>query len=155
MTSLPRATSPPNFTPPAADGSTISLSDYAGRDVIVYFYPGAFTPGCTTEACDFRDNIASLRGAGYEVLGISIDDPATLADFAEAESLPFPLLSDEGGQTAKTWGTWGDKVLPDGREVTGTLRSTFAIDGEGKVKVAEYNVAPQGHVAALREKLGV
>ena len=139
----------------SADGERVSLADFAGRDVIVYFYPKAFTPGCTTQACDFRDNIASLRGAGFEVLGVSSDDRERLAEFAAAEYLPFPLLSDPDGAAAKAWGTWGDKTLPDGREITGTLRSTFVIDGDGLVRVADYDVAADGHVRALREKLGV
>ena len=139
----------------ASDGASVSLADFAGREVIVYFYPKAFTPGCTKQACDFRDSIASLRGAGYEVLGVSSDDRERLAEFAAAEHLPFPLLSDPEGATAKAWGTWGDKTLPDGREITGTLRSTFVVDGDGRLRVADYDVPADGHVRALREKLGV
>ena len=147
--------SAPDLDLEAADGRRIALADYAGRDVIVYFYPKAFTPGCTTEACDFRDSIASLRGAGYEVLGVSSDSPERLAEFAAAEHLPFPLLSDPEGATAKAWGTWGNKTLPDGREITGTLRSTFVVDGDGRLVVADYDVPADGHVRALRERLGV
>lgn len=145
----------PAFALTASSGEQVALADYAGREVIVYFYPKAFTPGCTTEACDFRDNIASLRGAGFEVLGISSDDPERLAEFAAAEHLPFPLLSDPEGATAKAWGTWGDKTLPDGREITGTLRSTFVVDVDGRLRVADYDVPADGHVRALRTKLGV
>ncbi|SJM69550.1 thioredoxin-dependent thiol peroxidase [Gulosibacter sp. 10] len=145
----------PELSLSTAGGERVSLSDYRGRKVIVYFYPKAFTPGCTTEACDFRDNLASLRGQGYEVLGVSADPVERLAEFAEAEQLPFPLLSDPDAETAKAWGSWGDKVLPDGKEITGVLRSTFVVDEAGALELAEYNVPAEGHVRALRERLGV
>lgn len=144
----------PTFTLSDADGQTVSLADYRGRDVVVYFYPKAATPGCTTEACDFRDNIASLRGAGYEVVGLSPDGVDDIAAFAKDNSLPFPLLSDEGAETAKAYGAWGEKTIGD-KTLTGVLRSTIVIDKEGTVSLAQYNVSADGHVARLRQDLGI
>lgn len=137
-----------------ATGTPRRLDDFAGRRVIVYFYPAAFTPGCTTQACDFRDNLASLQGAGYDVVGISTDDEAKLADFAREDRLDFTLLSDPEGRTAKAWGTWGEKVV-NGRTIIGTLRSTFVVDEEGRIRLARYRVDADGHVRALRDELGV
>ncbi|MBD7995529.1 thioredoxin-dependent thiol peroxidase [Arthrobacter sp. Sa2CUA1] len=142
----------PGFTLPDATGRQVSLADYRGRNVIVYFYPKAATPGCTTEACDFRDNLASLQGAGYEVLGISPDPLQALADFTEDLSLTFPLLSDEDNSVARAYGAWGPKVI-NGQELVGVLRSTVVIDAEGRVALAQYQVDAAGHVAALREEL--
>jgi thioredoxin-dependent peroxiredoxin len=130
----------------------VRLSGLRGQKTIVYFYPRAFTPGCTSEACDFRDNLASLLGAGYTVLGVSGDDPATLRRFAEEYRLPYRLLSDPGGEAARAWGAWGEKTV-NGQTVIGPLRSTFVIDEEGIVQSAEYNVQAEGHVRALRERL--
>jgi peroxiredoxin Q/BCP len=144
----------PDFTLPAADGSTVRLSDLRGRHVVVYFYPKASTPGCTTEACDFRDNLASLQGAGYTVLGISPDRPGALSDFAKAESLPFPLLSDPEHAVLEQWGAWGEKTMY-GKKVTGVIRSTIVVDPDGKVELAKYNVKATGHVAALRKALAL
>lgn len=144
----------PAFTLTDAAGSTVSLADYAGRSVVVYFYPKAATPGCTTEACDFRDNLNSLAGAGYDVVGISSDGQESLQSFADDQSLTFPLLSDPNHETAKAYGAYGDKDL-GGKIITGTLRSTIVVNPDGTVKSAEYNVDAQGHVARLREKLGV
>lgn len=144
----------PDFALRDATGATVSLSDFAGRRVIVYFYPAAFTPGCTTEACDFRDNLASLQGAGYAVVGISGDDVETLARFAAEDRLDFPLLSDPDHVTAKAYGAWGEKQIGD-RTLTGVLRSTFAIGEDGRIELAEYRVNADGHVRALRESLGV
>jgi peroxiredoxin Q/BCP len=142
----------PDFTLPDATGVERSLSDYRGRKVIVYFYPAAFTPGCTTEACDFRDNLASLQGAGYTVLGISPDPAERLREFADAEQLPFTLLSDAGAQVAKSWGAWGSKTVGD-RTFDGLIRSTMVVDEEGRLQSIEYRVDPNGHVARLREAL--
>jgi peroxiredoxin Q/BCP len=100
----------PDFTLPAADGSTVSLSDYQGHKVVVYFYPAAMTPGCTKQACDFRDNLASLQTAGYAVLGVSPDTPAKLSRFVERDALTFPLLSDPGHEVLQAWGAWGEKT---------------------------------------------
>ncbi len=144
----------PDFTLPAADGSTVRLSDLRGQHVVVYFYPKANTPGCTTQACDFRDNLASLQGAGYTVLGISPDTPAQLAGFAADQALPYPLLSDPGHLVLGQWGAWGEKTLY-GKKSVGVIRSTVVVDPDGKVELAKYNVKATGHVAALRKALGV
>lgn len=142
----------PDFTLSDTEGRSVSLADYSGKNVIVYFHPKAATPGCTTEACDFRDNLASLQSAGYQVLGISPDDQDAIRDFAAAESLSFPLLSDPENATAKAYGAFGEKTL-QGRTVEGTLRSTFAVDADGKLTYAEYDVDAEGHVGRLREQL--
>ncbi|MDQ6752012.1 MAG: thioredoxin-dependent thiol peroxidase [Actinomycetota bacterium] len=144
----------PDFTLPDADGNTVSLSGLKGRNVVVYFYPAASTPGCTTEACDFRDNINSLKGAGYEVLGLSPDAGPKLAKFARAENLNFPLLSDEDHSVADAYGAWGEKKNY-GKTYEGLIRSTVVVDGDGKVSLAQYNVKATGHVAKLRRDLGL
>lgn len=144
----------PEFTLPDADGKDVSLSDYRGRKVIVYFYPAASTPGCTKQACDFRDNLAELGGAGLEVLGISPDKPAKLAKFRDNEGLTFPLLSDPERAVLKEWGAFGEKMMY-GKTVTGVIRSTFVVDEHGKIEVAQYNVRATGHVAKLRRDLSV
>jgi peroxiredoxin Q/BCP len=142
----------PDFTLADATGVDRSLSDYRGGKVIVYFYPAAFTPGCTTEACDFRDNLGQFEGAGYTVLGISPDPVERLKEFADAEELAFTLLSDEGADVAKTWGAWGQKTVGD-RTFDGLIRSTMVIDEAGRLQSVEYNVNPTGHVGRLREAL--
>jgi thioredoxin-dependent peroxiredoxin len=144
----------PDFTLPAADGRTVRLSDLRGQHVVVYFYPRADTPGCTTEACDFRDNLASLQGAGYTVLGISPDKPAQLTKFAEGHSLTFPLLSDPEHGVLEQYGAWGEKTMY-GKKVTGVIRSTIVVGPDGKVELARYNVRATGHVAALRKALDI
>jgi peroxiredoxin Q/BCP len=144
----------PDFSLPDANGNKISLSDYHGKNVIVYFYPEAATPGCTTEACDFRDNLASLKGSGYEVLGVSPDAPEKLSRFTGDFSLTFPLLADEDHAVALAYGAWGEKLI-DGEVHEGIVRSTVVLDPEGKVKLAEYQVKAQGHVEKLRAELGV
>ncbi|WP_278262987.1 thioredoxin-dependent thiol peroxidase [Nocardia sp. AG03] len=144
----------PDFTLPDADGKDVSLSDYRGRKVIVYFYPAASTPGCTKQACDFRDNLAELGGAGIDVVGISPDKPAKLAKFRDTEGLTFPLLSDPERDVLKEWGAFGEKTMY-GKTVTGVIRSTFLIDEKGVVEVAQYNVRATGHVAKLRRDLSV
>lgn len=144
----------PDFTLPDADGKPVSLTDFRGRRVIVYFYPAASTPGCTTQACDFRDNLAELNDAGVDVLGVSPDKPAKLAAFRDAEGLTFPLLSDADKQVLTAWGAFGEKQMY-GKTVQGVIRSTFLVDAEGTVEQALYNVKATGHVAKLRKDLEV
>jgi len=144
----------PDFTLPDADGKPVSLTDFRGRRVIVYFYPAAGTPGCTKEACDFRDNLAELNDAGVDVLGVSPDKPAKLAKFRDDEGLTFPLLSDVDKQVLTAWGAFGEKQMY-GKTVTGVIRSTFLVDAEGKIEEALYNVRATGHVAKLRKDLKV
>jgi thioredoxin-dependent peroxiredoxin len=144
----------PAFSLPDADGNTVSLSDYRGRKVIVYFYPAASTPGCTKEACDFRDNLHELRDAGLDVVGISPDEPAKLAKFRDAEGLAFPLLSDPERKVLTAWGAYGEKTMY-GKTVQGVIRSTFVVDEKGKIEVAQYNIKATGHVAKLRRDLSV
>jgi peroxiredoxin Q/BCP len=154
MTRLSPGDPAPEFSLQDADGNNVSLSDFRSRKVIVYFYPAAMTPGCTTQACDFRDSLDSLAAAGYVVLGVSPDKPEKLAKFRERDSITFPLLSDPTHETHEAYGTWGEKTMY-GKTVTGVLRSTFVIDEEGKVESAQYNVKATGHVAKLRRELGV
>ncbi|HEY9354969.1 MAG TPA: peroxiredoxin [Arthrobacter sp.] len=158
ITALPGRMQPgataPDFTLSDASGQDFSLSSRRGRNVIVYFYPKAATPGCTTEACDFRDSLASLQGSGYDVIGISPDAPAALAEFTGDFGLNFPLLSDQDNAVALAYGAWGEKVI-NGEIVEGVLRSTVVIDADGAVVLARYQVDAQGHVAALRQELGL
>ncbi|WP_282945870.1 thioredoxin-dependent thiol peroxidase [Cellulomonas endometrii] len=144
----------PDFTLPTADGGSVTLSDLRGEHVVVYFYPAAGTPGCTKQACDFRDSLASLQGRGYRVVGVSPDPVAKLAAFAEAEALTFPLASDTDKAVLEAWGAWGEKSLY-GKTVTGVIRSTVVVDPEGTVELAQYNVKATGHVAKLRRDLGI
>ncbi len=144
----------PAFTLPTPDGDEVSLQSLRGRKVVLYFYPAAMTPGCTTEACDFRDNLGSLRGAGYTVLGISPDDPQKLAQFREQEALTHPLLADRDHAVCEAYGAWGEKSVDD-RTVTGVIRSTFVVDEEGRVETAMYGVQASGHVVELRRTLGL
>lgn len=145
-------TEAPGFTLKDSNGMDVSLSSTRGRNTIVYFYPAASTPGCTKQACDFRDSLASLQAAGYEVLGISPDPVEKLAKFAAAEALGFPLLSDEDHTVAEAYGAWGEKKNY-GKTYQGLIRSTIVVDPEGKVAVAQYNVRAAGHVAKLRRDL--
>ena len=144
----------PAFTLTDQDGTSVSLSDFAGRRVILYFYPAAMTPGCTTQACDFRDNLASLSGAGYVVLGVSKDSVEKLKAFQEEDGLTFPLLSDPELTVHQAYGAYGEKNSY-GRIVTGVLRSTFVIDETGILTLARYNVKATGHVKSLRKALGL
>jgi peroxiredoxin Q/BCP len=144
----------PDFTLPTDDGGTLSLSDLRGRKVVLYAYPAAMTPGCTTQACDFRDSLESLHRAGFEVVGISPDPPATLARFRERDRLSFPLVSDADRAVLTAYGAYGEKQNY-GRTVVGVIRSTFVIDEAGRVERAMYNVKATGHVAKLRRELGV
>jgi peroxiredoxin Q/BCP len=142
----------PDFTLPDADGNPVSLSSFRGQQVIVYFYPAAMTPGCTKEACDFRDNLGDLAKADTAVLGISPDAPAKLAKFRDKESLTFPLLSDPDHAVLAAYGAWGEKTLY-GRKSVGVIRSTFVIDADGKVAQALYGVKATGHVARLMKDM--
>ena len=143
-------TAPP-FSLPDADGRIVKLADFRGRKVIVYFYPAASTPGCTKQACDFRDGLAQLNGADIDVVGISPDKPEKLARFRDAESLSFPLLSDPDRTVLSAWGTFGEKKMY-GKIVHGVIRSTFLVDGKGKIEVAQYNVKA-AHAATLIQKI--
>ncbi len=151
---LEPGTPAPDFTLPDADGNPVTLSDLRGRKVVLYAYPAAGTPGCTTQACDFRDSLSSLQAAGFEVLGVSPDPPAKLARFREKESLTFPLLSDPSKQVLTAYGAYGEKSLY-GKLVTGVIRSTFVVDEQGVLQHASYGVKAKGHVAKLRRDLGV
>jgi thioredoxin-dependent peroxiredoxin len=142
----------PDFTLPDDEGKPVSLSDFRGRSVVVYFYPAAGTPGCTKQACDFRDNLAVLNDAGFTVLGISPDKPEKLAKFRAAEGLTFPLLSDVDKKVLTEWGAYGEKQNY-GRTIMGVIRSTVVVDAEGKVAKALYNVKATGHVARLLKEL--
>jgi peroxiredoxin Q/BCP len=144
----------PDFTLPDADGKDVSLADFRGQSVVVYFYPAASTPGCTKQACDFRDNLAELNNAGYQILGISPDKPEKLAKFVDAETLTFPLLSDPEKTVLKQWGAFGEKKNY-GKVVQGVIRSTFVVDPEGKISTAQYNVRATGHVAKLIKDLNL
>ncbi|MBF4769912.1 thioredoxin-dependent thiol peroxidase [Nocardioides agariphilus] len=144
----------PDFTLPSDTGQDVTLSGLRGRKVIVYFYPAAMTPGCTTQACDFSDSLSSLEAAGYEVLGISKDSPAKLAKFRERDGLTITLLSDEDKSVHQAYAAWGEKKLY-GKLVEGVLRSTFVVDEDGKIALAQYNVKATGHVAKLRRDLEI
>ncbi len=154
MSQLVPGQTAPDFTLTAADGSAVSLSDYRGRRLIVYFYPAAMTPGCTKQACDFRDSLGALQAAGYAVVGVSPDTPAKLTRFVERDQLTFPLLSDPDHAVMEAWGAWGEKTLY-GRKMVGVIRSTVVVAPDGTVHLARYNVKATGHVAALRKALGV
>ncbi len=144
----------PEFTLLDSTEKPVSLADYAGRKVIVYFYPAAMTPGCTKQACDFRDSLAELNGQGIDVVGISPDKPAKLAKFVERDELTFPLLSDPDKEVLTAWGAFGEKKLY-GKLVQGVIRSTFLVDEKGVIEAAQYNVRATGHVAKLRRDLSV
>ncbi|UEA49756.1 thioredoxin-dependent thiol peroxidase [Mycobacteroides abscessus] len=144
----------PAFTLLDADGKKVSLSSYKGRKVIIYFYPAAMTPGCTKQACDFRDSLAELNEAGLDVIGISPDKPEKLAKFRERDGVNFPLLSDPDKTTLTAYGAFGEKKLY-GKIVEGVIRSTFVVDEKGNIEVAQYNVKATGHVAKLRRDISI
>ncbi|HEX5521889.1 MAG TPA: thioredoxin-dependent thiol peroxidase [Pedococcus sp.] len=144
----------PDFTLPDDEGGEVTLSGLRGRKVIVYFYPAAMTPGCTAQACDFTESLDSLRGHGYEVLGISPDKPEKLAKFREHDALTITLLSDADKAVMKKWGAFGEKKLY-GKTVEGVIRSTVVVDEDGTVSHAWYNVKASGHVAKLRRDIGL
>ncbi|WP_313356538.1 thioredoxin-dependent thiol peroxidase [Microbacterium sp.] len=153
-TRLEPGTPAPDFTLLDQDGTAVSLADLRGQKVILYFYPAAMTPGCTNQACDFRDSIASLQAAGYTVVGVSRDEPEKLKAFRERDGLTFTLLSDPDHAVHTTYGVWGEK-MNYGKVIEGVIRSTFVIDEQGTITTAQYNVKAAGHVARLRKALGV
>jgi thioredoxin-dependent peroxiredoxin len=144
----------PDFTLPDADGNPVSLASYRGRRVIVYCYPAALTPGCTTQAVDFTAAAGELAQAGLDIVGISPDPPAKLQRFREKEGLGITLVSDEEKSVLTSYGAYGPKKLY-GKEVVGVIRSTFVVDAEGRIEKAQYNVKATGHVAKLRKDLGL
>jgi thioredoxin-dependent peroxiredoxin len=154
MTRLSTGDPAPDFTLPTDDGREVSLSGLRGKKVIVYFYPAAMTPGCTTQACDFTDSLSSLQAQGYDVLGISPDPPAKLAKFRERDGLTITLLSDADRSVMNAYGAFGEKKLY-GKTMQGVIRSTFVVDEDGTLAQAQYNVKASGHVAKLRRDLGI
>ncbi|MGV1036203.1 MAG: thioredoxin-dependent thiol peroxidase [Candidatus Nanopelagicales bacterium] len=144
----------PAFTLLDDEGNKVTLSKFKGSRVVLYAYPAAMTPGCTTQACDFRDSLDSLKAAGISVLGISPDKPEKLARFKERDGLTFPLLSDPDKKVLTEYGAFGEKKMY-GKTVIGVIRSTFVIGANGKIEMAQYNVRAKGHVAKLRKELGV
>lgn len=142
----------PAFSLPNDQGSTTSLSDYAGQKLVLYFYPRANTPGCTKEACDFRDSLAQLNDLGIAVVGISPDPVEKLAKFRTDHDLNFPLLSDTDKEVLQAYGAYGEKKNY-GKIVQGVIRSTFLIDSNGTIELALYNVRATGHVARLIKQL--
>jgi peroxiredoxin Q/BCP len=144
----------PDFTLTDDTGQQVSLADLRGGKVIVYFYPAAMTPGCTTQACDFTDSLESLQAVGYTVLGISPDKPEKLAKFRERDALTLRLLSDPDRTVLSAYGAFGEKKMY-GKTVQGVIRSTFVVDEEGRIELAQYNVKATGHVAKLRRDLGL
>ena len=156
MSALEIGCKAPDFTAETTQG-TLSLSDLLAsskRGVIIYFYPKASTPGCTKQACDFRDSLASLQGAGYSVIGVSADSVAALQRFTEKQSLTFPLASDPDHEILEAYGAWGEKKNY-GRTYVGIIRSTVVVDPDGTVALAQYNVKATGHVGRLRKTLGI
>ncbi|MFD5215807.1 thioredoxin-dependent thiol peroxidase [Microbacterium sp. NPDC058345] len=151
---LEPGTPAPDFALLDQDENHVSLTDLRGRKVVLYFYPAAMTPGCTTQACDFRDSISSLQAAGYTVIGVSRDTPAKLREFRERDALLFALLSDPDHLVHSAYGVWGEK-MNYGKVIEGVIRSTFVIDERGDVALAQYNVKATGHVARLRKTLGI
>ena len=154
MTRLNVGDPAPTFTLISDTGEQVSLADYAGRSVIVYFYPAAMTPGCTKQACDFTDSLDALQAQGYAVLGISPDKPEKLAKFRERDGLTITLLSDPDKSVLTAYGAFGEKMMY-GKTVTGVIRSTFVVGPDGNLAYAAYNVRATGHVAKLRKDLGI
>ncbi|WP_458041124.1 MULTISPECIES: thioredoxin-dependent thiol peroxidase [Bacteria] len=144
----------PEFTLPDQDGTPVSLASLRGKRVVLFFYPRAMTPGCTTEACDFRDSLAPLQAANYVILGISRDEPATLREFRERDGLTYDLLSDPDHSVHDAYGAWGEKQNY-GKTIEGVIRSTFILDEDAQVDQALYNVKATGHVARIRKLVGI
>ena len=154
ITRLAPGAEAPDFTLPTDTGAKLSLHDLRGRKVVLYAYPAAMTPGCTKQACDFRDSLSSLQAAGYEVVGISPDEPEKLAAFRQRDGLTFPLVSDVDKRVLTAYGAYGEKQNY-GKTVQGVIRSTFVVDEQGRIERAMYNVKATGHVAKLRRDLGL
>ncbi|WP_347346154.1 thioredoxin-dependent thiol peroxidase [Microbacterium sp.] len=154
MTQLEPGSLAPDFTLEDQDGASVSLEGLRGQRVVLYFYPAAMTPGCTTEACDFRDSLSSLQAAGVTVVGVSRDEPVKLREFRERDGLTFTLLSDPDHSVHDAYGAWGEK-MNYGKKIEGVLRSTFVISPEGRIEHALYNVKATGHVARVRKLLGL
>ena len=154
MTRLVPGDPAPDFTLDSDEGKPISLADYAGSRLLLYAYPAAMTPGCTTQACDFRDSLAPFRDAGIKIVGLSPDSPEKLAEFRDLENLDFPLLSDPSKEVLTSYGAFGEKKLY-GKVVVGVIRSTFVISPDGLIENAWYNVRAKGHVAKLRRELNI
>ncbi len=144
----------PDFSLPTSDGTTLTLSEQRGGGVVLFFFPAAMTPGCTTEACDFRDSLASLQAAGYGVVGISPDPVDRRVEFVETEHLTYPLASDPDRTVLDAYGAYGEKKLY-GKTLEGVIRSTFVVAPDGTIRLARYNVKATGHVASLRRELGL
>ena len=153
MTKLAPGDAAPDFSLTDDHGNTVSLADFAGKTLVLYVYPAAMTPGCTTQACDFRDSLDALAAAGIAVVGLSPDKPEKLAKFREKDGLTFPLLSDPDKEVLEAYGAFGEKKMY-GKTVVGVIRSTFVIK-DGVIDKAMYNVRAKGHVAKLRAELGV
>jgi thioredoxin-dependent peroxiredoxin len=153
MTKLAPGDAAPDFTLTDDQGDTVSLSDFAGKTLVLYVYPAAMTPGCTTQACDFRDSLDALAATGIAVVGLSPDKPEKLAKFREKDGLTFQLLSDPDKDVLEAYGAYGEKKMY-GKTVVGVIRSTFVIK-DGVIDKAMYNVRAKGHVAKLRAELGV
>jgi peroxiredoxin Q/BCP len=154
MPRLETGTPAPPFSLVDQDERRVDLESLRGTGVILFFYPAAMTPGCTTEACDFRDSLAPLQQAGYTVLGISRDEPETLRQFRERDALTYDLLSDPDHAVHEAYGAWGEK-MNYGKVVEGVIRSTFVLDADGRIEHALYNVKATGHVARIRSLLGL
>ncbi|MAT61495.1 MAG: thioredoxin-dependent thiol peroxidase [Micrococcales bacterium] len=154
MTRLVPGDTAPTFSLPSDEGKQLSLSDFSGSRLLLYVYPAAMTPGCTAEACDFRDSLNTLQTAGFEVVGLSPDHPKKLAEFRKLEGLNFPLLSDPSKGVLTAYGAFGEKKLY-GKVVVGVIRSTFVIGPTGLIDNAWYNVRAKGHVAKLQRDLDI
>jgi peroxiredoxin Q/BCP len=154
MTTLNEGDAAPDFELTDGDGKTWSLRDLKGSKVILYFYPADDTPGCTKQACDFRDSMQPLKSAGYTVLGVSPQGADSHGKFATKYSLNFPLLVDEDHSVAEAYGAWGEKKNY-GKTYEGLIRSTFVIDEDGSIQAALYNVKATGHVDRLKEQLSL
>jgi peroxiredoxin Q/BCP len=154
MTQLEPGSAAPDFTLLDQDEKPVALHDLRGQNVILFFYPAAMTPGCTTEACDFRDSLAPLQAAGYTVIGISRDEPARNAEFRRRDGLTYDLLSDPDHAVHDAYGAWGEK-MNYGKVALGVIRSTFVVDAAGRISHALSNVKATGHVARIRKLLGL